>query len=118
MYGLPVGFDPSPFVGRTVEQICSTENTAHIAFNEQIAITLESSFSYAIHEDVGLRVYRVPLDSTEVLRIIGKSVVKATVEGAGDLRLTFADNQVLVCHDDMPNFESYAIQIEDDRIVV
>ena len=117
MYGLPEGFDGSFFVRRVLELVSYTSNTLFLAFDNDVAITIESSYEYTINE---LHVERqaIPVASSALMQLIGHSVESVEAERDGTLTLQFDEGHVLRCFDDLPNYESYSIARGNDRIFV
>ncbi len=78
MYGLPDDFDAGAFVGRTLEQVCFTENQVTLHFDGMIDITVESAFvhgdrkSESSHPVIGCRT--ISLDATA--RVLDHRVVR------------------------------------------
>ena len=119
MYGLPKDFDISVFVGMELIQICFAVNQMSAHFEKKITITSESSFGYSIDKNgAGAKVYRIPVQSTEIMELIGHNVAEATVVGSGGLCLLFDNGHSLIFYDDMSNYESYHIYLSDKEIHV
>ncbi len=123
MYGLPVDFDPTPFVGRRLDRICFAQSTIFFYFpkdlakeeilngaaSDEITIALESSFLLQARPgDAGTK-QTSPVTSAEVMRLIGKNVTAAKSKRDGTLTLTFEDGAILQFLDESPQYESYQI---------
>ena len=118
MYGLPPGFDASRFVGRTVEQVSFSENTVHLAFDEDVGITISSSFSHSTGRGVfrSARVMSVPVSDSRLMQLAGASVESAESTDEGTLTLRFTNGHVFECYDDSPMYESYHLTFGDEEI--
>jgi len=119
MYGLPEDFDPTGFVGRTVEVVSFTANTVHIDLDGDYSLTVTSSFEHG-SEQRGEGAVRasVPVKFSGLMRLIGSPVVAAEVERPGTLLLRFDDGQTFRCFDDMEDYESYMINCDGQEIIV
>jgi uncharacterized protein DUF6188 len=116
MYGLPENFDASVFVGRRLEQVSFTANTLRLLFDEEVAITLEASF---IHRQQGReKKEAVPPQSSELMKLLGRTVRRAEGRRDGTLTLEFDEGEAIVCLDDSPQYESFHIQIRDKELHV
>ena len=120
MYGLPRNFDPTLFVGRTIELVSFTSNTVHLAFSgDRCSLTIESSFEHNPGVTGRERVHsEVPVVESGLMRLVGRSVAIAEVEGEGTLFLRFDDGQTLRLFDDSEEYESYRIDCNGLEIVV
>ena len=116
MHGLPATFDPGVFVGRRLDQVSFTENTVHFQFDGGISITVLSSFLVKLGDK---RVEeRVPVRSSEVMRLVGKVVRLADARPDGMLKVTFDGGEMLTFIDDSAQYESYQLRIGDREIYV
>ena len=110
MYGLPEDFDPTAFIGLTVELVSFTANTVHLAFDGGYSLTVESSFEHGPQQHgAGAVRFAVPVSHSGLMRLIGSPVVAAEVERPGTLSLRFDGGQTLRCLDDSVDYESYKI---------
>jgi hypothetical protein len=118
MYGLPVDFDASIFHGRECCQISFTENTVYITFDEDLAITLESSFAFCLSAGTEAVVQAPPVESSSLMALLGKRVRHASATLQGTLTLDFEGGATLVCLDDSKEYESYHIWSSGKEIIV
>ena len=112
MYGLPADFDPRPFIDRELTQIWFQTYSMQFFFkaaDEEIQVTLESSFTYQRNSDSALIRQKVPVEGSFVTELIGKRVVDALASVDGTLTLRFEGDAVLQVLDDNPQYESYQI---------
>lgn len=109
MYGLPQDFDYSIFAGRTLRAVTFTINTVHLMFDEDLSITIESSYAHQVDNDDQGRKEEVPAQHSTLMSLIENTVKSAEDGGNGTLVLRFKDEQVLQCFDDSPQYESYRI---------
>jgi len=119
MYGLPKDFSAQVFVGATLEQICFFENQIRFILREDLSITVEASFSYS-RDDSGksMTVYYMPVLSTDVMAVIGRTVSSAAAESDGTLSLTFDNGCVVAIYDVSDRYESYRIKAGERDIIV
>lgn len=119
MYGLPEDFDPTGFVGRSVEIVSFTANTVHLAFDGDYSLTVESSFE---HRSKGCSNqparFEVPVRDSGLMSLIGRPVVSAEVDKPGTLCLQFDDGQMFRCFDDSEEYESYKVNCGGTEIIV
>jgi len=118
MYGLPVGFDASVFVGRKLDQLSFSENTLHLIFDSEISITVLSSISFQKGGASAEQRFEVPIGSTDLMMLLGRVVQRASAERSGRLILEFDGAYALTFEDDSDAYESYHIQIGDKRTIV
>ncbi len=119
MYGLPPEFDGAFFVGRTIEVISFTINSVFFAFDENVSLTVESSFEHRLPTDEERgALQRAPVDSSSLMQLIGRPVVATDLDNDGTLILRFTDRHELRCFDDLPNYECYRITFGKDEIIV
>ena len=118
MYGLPSDFDPSVFVGHKLNLLSFTENTIHFAFDGDIAITTTSSFVHvhSLHEPG--RKHVVPVESSRLMSLVGKTVSRSSAEPGGTLSLHFEDGEQLSLLDDSREYESYTVRVGDKEFIV
>jgi len=119
LYGLPEHFDPTGFIGRSLEIVSFTANTVHLVFDGDYSLTVESSFEHR-REGRGKGPVRfgVPVRDPCLVSLIGRPVVSAEVERPGTLYLQFDDGQTLRCFDDSQDYESYKINCGGTEIIV
>jgi hypothetical protein len=118
MYGLPRDFDATVFVGRELITISFSANTIHLAFSDNISITLTSSFVYCDASSDACLNQTIPVRSSNLMHLIGQTVDTATATPDGTLALVFDNGNSLTCLDDLQNYESYSICIGDREIFV
>lgn len=119
MFGLPKDFDGSIFLSRTLEQICLNENTIYFHFDRGIFISVESAYSYfeadLVSDD---QLTEVPKFDANVLRLLGKSIRRATGSSDGTLSLVFETGQMLKIFDTSDQYESYKMDFDNKTIIV
>lgn len=118
MYSLPKDFDESVFVGRELEQIAFTANTALFSFGEDLSVNLESSFTLRDQPLDAVEKQSIPVKSSRVMRLIGTRVSSAKASANGDIMLTFEDGSQLEFRNDSKHYESYALRIGRREIFV
>ncbi len=98
-------------MGKTLEQVCFTENQVSLNFDGEVNITIESSYSY--HRgasESGDRVIVIPTSESDLMKLLGYSISKVEASKDGTLSLTFTNGDLFKCFDTSPNFESYHIR--------
>ena len=116
MYGLPDDFDGSVFVGRELEEVSFTVNTVHLAFEGEMSITITSRFFLQLGGD---RVEQaVPVKSSSLMALLGRSVRLVNASPDGTLRLQFDSGDAVTCVDDSKMYESYQIHLNGREIIV
>ena len=118
MYGLPPDFDPSIFIGRELLQVSFTANTVHLAFDADIAITLESAFEFHLDKRTEVVKQSPPVQVSSLMSLIGCQVCSASSDSDGTLILEFAGGGTFTCIDDSKQYESYHILIHGKEIVI
>jgi hypothetical protein len=111
MYGLPKDLNLSFFVGKRLDQVSFAQSVIFFFFDDKVSITLESSFQHQMRQDVeNLRfgvMQSVPVAHSTLMQLVGHSVVSASGDDEGTLKLTFDDGQVLGCIEHRSPYESY-----------
>ncbi len=116
MYGLPADFDGSVFVGREVVEVSFTVNTVHVVFEGDTSITIGSRFVLQLGEV--REEQAVPVKSSSLMALIGRSVRLVYASPDGTLRLQFEGGDALTCLDDSKMYESYQIHFSGREIIV
>src|SRR5258706_284282 len=110
MHGLPKDFDPSIFVGRELQEICISENTLSLSFYPHgLLVVIDSALSHRGSASSIAVVTKIPGFRSELMKVLGHSIVRAAGDAKGTLTLEFDDGQVLECLDTSSQFESYHI---------
>ncbi len=117
MYGIPSDFDPSIFIGRELQQVSFTVNTVHLTFDDDIAITLDSSFVFQLDRAEKEVKQAPPVRVSSLMSLVGRQI-SASSCSSGSLTLEFTPGGTLTCIDDSKEFESYHIWIHGKEIVV
>lgn len=117
MYGLPKDFDGSFFVGKRIELVSFAAYHIWIGFEERISITIESSFA---HQESALPspAQSPPVESSSLMRLVGRMVTSVEADEYGTLSLTFDDGQILRCFDDTENYECYRISVGESEYFI
>ena len=116
LYGLSPDFDGSFLAGKTLELVCFGAQQVYLHFSSDVLITIESAFS--CRQKAGAPVTRttVPVLQSDLMTLLGRSVVRALGDGDGTLSIEFDDGRVLACYDTSQEYESYSIR-HGDRII-
>ena len=113
MYGLPKNFDGSFLKGRVLELVCFSQNNLTLHFGAKIKIRIESAFAYKTE-----LVIDVPTNESNLMELLGASVLSAHGDENGTLTLLFTDRQTLKVYDTSKQYESYVITYEGTEIIV
>ena len=121
MYGLPDDFDPTVFVGRTLQRLTFTVNTLEFSFDGDVSIIAECEVQHEGQDDRGVRwtdSSAVPIRQSRLMSLLENRIVSGAVERPGTLVLEFATGHTLRCVDDSDQYESYQLRIGADEIIV
>lgn len=119
MYGLPPEFDAGVFVGRTLHEVCFTENQVLLGFDGDVRISIQSSLSHQLAgTEMAPEVTTVPVSSSTLMQLVGLQVAGASADTDGTLCLTFSNDDVIYIFDDTSEYESYQLNIRGQLIVV
>ena len=118
MYGLPPDFDASVFIGRELEQVSFSANTVHLTFDDDIAITLETSFLFQVDKTKTAVKQKPPVQSSSIMSLVGRRVCSARSTSEGTLTLQFTGDGTFTCVDDSEEYESYHIWLCGKEVVV
>jgi Family of unknown function (DUF6188) len=117
MYGLPEGFNAARLMGRTLQLLCFSENQLFLHFDEMVSIEVEGEISYEDLCGNGPELLQVPMLESDLMKLLGRSIVKASANKQGILTLEFDNGHILSCLD-TPEYESYKIRFNDEEIIV
>jgi len=119
MYGLPKDFDTNLFLGRNLELICFSENQVTFHFDGELRLTALNAFSYRRAGPIGSeQTYEFPIVQTDVLEVLGSSIVQTDRADMGSLTLTFENSQRITFFDNSSEYESYIIDYHDSSTVI
>ena len=118
MYGLPETFDGSFFIGCKLEVISFTESSIYLGFENNIAVTVSSSFQHCMPDIIDADVQRLPLSTSNLMQLVGRSVEAVNAERKGTLSLMFNGGHIFRCFDDIGNYECYQITHGNEEIYV
>ncbi len=118
MYGLPLNFDASVFVGKELSLVSFTMNNVHISFDEEHSITLESPFVYRPDPASAEITQDIPGPSSNIMCLLGKKVLHAEGRKDGFLKLDFEGGGSIICLDDSDQYESYHLRVGSKQIDV
>jgi hypothetical protein len=122
MYGLPEGLDLSFFVGKALSTIAFAISDIHFAFEDKVAIRLESSSQHQQKvEGDSFRIgvmQSLPLIHSSLMSLLELSVTEVHGDEKGTLSLTFSDGQVLRFFDDNTAYEAYSFSDGENEYFV
>jgi len=119
MYRLPEDFDGMFFVGRTIEQVCFSQNQLSMHFDHQIVLTIESAFSLGETDSASSnKLQRIPVSNSDLMQLLGFRVTNVRIEEQNTLCLIFQNGKEFRCYDDANDYESYQIRNGAKTIIV
>ena len=118
MYGLPKSFDPSVFRGKTLDQVCFSANSITLSFEGRLSLTILGTFILREGRSARSVKQAVPVMTSNLMGLTGKTVQTAQASTDGTLVLRFEGGRSLTLVDDSSTYESYAVRIEDEEIIV
>ncbi len=119
MYGLPEDFDTSFLLGKRLELICFSENTANFHFDGGLRFTIESAYAHQSSEPGAVdQLNEVPVLSSTIMQLLGSSIVDGAGTKDGTLILTFENGHKLKFFDTSREYESYVIDFNGTTIIV
>ena len=118
MYGLPEGIDLGFLQNRQLLQVCIGLNEAILNFDDELSITIMTDI-YHEATDGKVAVYeQCPFSASMLSQFLGCSIVEATWNTEGALRMRFSNGDSLEIRDDSKVYECYQIRHHDGLIVV
>jgi hypothetical protein len=117
MYGLPVDFDASVFVGRTVELVSFAFSQVDLSFDGIVLLSIQSAYLHD-HGQESPAITAVPSATSTLMQLVEQVVTDASGDDTGTLTLRFANGHVLQCLDNSPAYECYSIQHAGGRVIV
>jgi hypothetical protein len=118
MYGLPSDFDPQIFVGRELEAVTYAVNVIVLAFTPQLTVSVSGSAPDRPTQDRDALIDRAPVAESELVSIVGDSVVTVELKSPRELILELARGGEITLLDDEDMYECYLINTGDREIVV
>lgn len=118
MYGLPTDFDPSVFVGLCLVQVSFSENTVHFVLGETASVTVESAVRYRVERLAPPKTASVPIHCTDLMKLLGRTILSASCMSDGTLRLDFEDGSSLEFLEDSKQYEAYHVRAGGRTIIV
>jgi hypothetical protein len=106
------------FVGKELELVSFASYTVRFQFGGDVAVTLESCLRLRHAEAAGWQLQELPLESSDLMRLIGRTVASASGDSEGTLSLHFEHGATLEFLDPTPQFEAYQIHLGDYTIYV
>jgi len=96
-----------------------TINSVFIKFDNDVALTIESSFEHRTDLNGGqCDDARPPLEYSRLMQLIAHTVEMASREDRGTLVLNFSGGHTVRCFDDSVNYECYRIEVGTSELVV
>lgn len=118
MHGIPIDFPKDVFLGKTIEMISFSLNQMTIHFNDNIFISIESSFSLNKTEEK-CDIQIIPVKNSNIMKIIGQKVVDVKIEDSNKtIFILLTDGYELRCYDDSSNYESLKINLQGIETVI
>jgi hypothetical protein len=111
-------YDITIFEKKRIEQICFSENTISIHFQDNLSITILGSFVYIQDSNSAGIAQSPPITSSNLMSINGKEVCEVERNKEGSLKLFFDNGHSIEMIKDSLEYESFIIRTEHDEIIV
>lgn len=118
MFGLPRDLDLGFMVGCTLLQVCVGQNEVILRFDREVSITIESRFLVRDPHGGEAVVESAPRGVASLVSLLADSVIDASGNEDGTLRLSFGKGEILEVYDSSKEYESYQIQHGKDIHVI
>lgn len=117
MYSWPNDFEVNVFVGRTIQVVTFTLNTANIVFDPPCSITVLSGFVLRM-TDTALEESTIPVGKTQLPQLIGFEVQSAKLLNQRDLCLTFNNGSQLSIDGASTDYECYSVKLGEREVII
>ena len=118
MYKLPKNFDGRFLLGRVLEFVTFSENNISLAFDQQVNITIASSFSHQPGPQEKAISYKLPIWDSSLMLLLGHTIIEVKGLKDGTLVIVFDNGHVLSVYDDSECYESYSIFDGRNQMIV
>jgi len=108
---IPHEFDPKAVVGQSLELVTFTSNSVYFEFGDAFSVTVYASFRYRLSRDGGETTDTVPVPSSAVMSLVGRTLTGSAPDAAAVLALTFEDGATLAFSTDESPYESYFVSV-------
>lgn len=119
MYAPPPPRAIAQLIDHIVEVISFGQYVIHISFSNGDRLSLTCPFRFEAEEFVTRSpVHEAPLIESNMLRVVGSSIVNAKCQPDGTLRLGFKNGDVLIAYANNPGYEAYSLTIHGEEYIV
>ena len=96
--------------------ICFAQYQVNLHFDENVSIVVESALSHQESSNSAIRRVKIPVAQSDLMVLLGHSILKAFGDDEGTLTIEFDNGRVLQCFD-QPAYEAYHIIQGEDEII-
>ena len=119
MYGFPRSLEPTEFVGLRLSSVTFSENTIHVAFGDEVSVTILGSVIYRTSSGAEEVSDSPPVASSTLVSLIGRLVEAGeVVESRRDMLLTLEQGARMRLTDDSTAYESFIVNIRGTEFIV
>lgn len=118
MHGFPSDFDPNVFVGLRLSSVTYAENVIGLEFDPDALISVLGSVTYGASDKEDPVTDSPPVDRTELVKLLGRSVTAGSLQSKRELRLQLDGGGFITLLDDSEQYESFVIRISGTEIYV
>ncbi|MGC4005785.1 MAG: DUF6188 family protein [Pirellulales bacterium] len=102
----------------TLESLCFGRYTVQFGFDRNYSLRIEASFRFGSHESIANSpIFDFPLQETQLVRLLGQSVVQVFCEEDATLHLRFSNNDELIVYANDEQYEAYTFDIDGPYVV-
>lgn len=119
MYTPPSPRIISQLIDHTVEMISFGQYVVHISFSNGDRLSLTCPFRFDAEGVVARSsIHEAPINESNMLRVVGSSIIDARCERDGTLRLKFKTGDILIAYANNPGYEAYSLKIRGEEYVI
>lgn len=120
MYGITESIDLSFMLGHELEQVCIGLHQVILRFSNSLSITIEGLSGLAFPGKGFLKIEAEDhTQTTQLVILLGKKISNVFVNyDEGSVKVIFTGDYSLTLFDSKENYESYAISLNGDKLIV
>lgn len=119
MYAPPPPEIIAKLVGQIVEMISFGSYVFHLSFENRDRLSVTCPFRFDTGEAIAESpIFVTPLSESNMIRLVGSSVVHAECESDGTLLLQFSNDDVLIAYANDPGYEAYSLSLDGKEYIV
>lgn len=118
MHGLPKNVDLSFLLNKDLLQICIGQNETILNFDDGVSICIETEIHCESTDGTAITCTGASDVGSRLAAFLACSVVEATGQEDGTLRLKFSNGGSVEIRDNSKQYESYVIHHHDKEIIV